>query len=207
MGSGRCRAPLGWPHPLLTPPAPPSHPLVMELGVYTGTKLTRTSVGAGFGTAFRHRGGPEAPGPDVPCSGTSQAWMRVARDGPSTKLFAISPPFTQVTSWGSSEGNGSASPHGTGPASKGETLIQSDCSFGNFLPMKKQNEQKPFSSGKKTKPNMETKLRSAPGHVMGADTVPATAALTADRLFRVSAEQHRGSGGDGEAVMEREFFI
>lgn len=149
MGSGRCRAPLGWPHPLLTPPAPPSRPLVMELGVYTGTKLTRTSVGAGFGTAFRHRGGPEAPGPDVPCSGTSQAWMRVARNGPSTKLFAISPPFTQVTSWGSSEGNGSASPHGTGPASKGETLIQSDCSFGNFLPMKKQNEQKPFSSGKK----------------------------------------------------------
>lgn len=54
---------------------------------------------------------------------------------------------------------------------------------------------------------METKLGSAPGHVMGADTVPATAALTADRLFRVSAEQHRGSSGDGEAVMEREFFI
>lgn len=53
---------------------------------------------------------------------------------------------------------------------------------------------------------METKLRSAPGHVMGADTVPATAALTADRSFRVSAEQHRGSSGDGEAVMEREFF-
>lgn len=137
--------------------------------------------------------------------------MRVARNGPSTKLFAISPHFTQVTSWGSSGGNGSASPHGTGPASKGETLIQSDCSFGNFLPLKEQNEQKLFSSGKKknntTKPNMETKLRSAPGHVMGADTVPATAALTADRLFRVSAEQHRGSSGDGEAVMEREFFI
>lgn len=68
----------------------------------------------------------------------------------------------------------------------------------SFLQEKKNNT---------TKPNMETKLGSAPGHVMGADTVPATAALTADRLFRVSAEQHRGSSGDGEAVMEREFFI
>lgn len=65
------------------------------------------------------------------------------------------------------------------PSSKGKTLIQRDCSIGDFLLVKKKNEQKPLFFRKKTKTkkqpqtthNMETKLRSALRPIMGADTI------------------------------------
>lgn len=132
----------------------------------------------------------------------------MARNGPSTKLFAISPHFTQVTSWGSSGGNGSASPRGTGPASKGETLIQSDCSFGNFLPLKEQNEQKLFSSGKKKQHN-----KTQHGNKAQISTRPRNGSRhgpchsCTDRRQIVSGQcgttqgEQRGRGGcDGEGI-------
>lgn len=100
----------------------------------------------------------------------------------------VSPCFAQVASWRSSKRSRQNLPRPHQPIRKGKILIQSDCSFGNFLLLKEKHKQNPFSLGKT---NKETKLRSEGKAIMGADTSPTTAELTADKSFQVSAEQHR----------------
>lgn len=77
---------------------------------------------------------------------------------PGVAPHPISPRFTHVASRRSSKRNGQNHPKPHRPVRKGKILIQSDCSFGNFLLLKEKHEQKPFSLGKETgKPSSDQK--------------------------------------------------
>jgi len=95
------------------------------------------------------------------------------------------------------------------PSSKGKTLIQRDCSIGDFLLVKKKNEQKPLFFRKKSKTK---KQKTTPNHTQhgnkaqistephnGSRHHPATPARTTDKLFRVSEKQHRHCWGSDRA--------